>query len=71
MINRKNALKISVVFVVLALALGVLFMGPMAEQPDPGVDVQTPSMQNIPEGTQLRLEVERPPEEADEAPETP
>lgn len=72
MLKQKNVLKVALALAVLAVALGVLIMGPLAERPEPGLDLQTPSMENIPQGTHLKLEVQPldnspPGEVADEA----
>ncbi len=57
MMNKQNAIKAGAVIVLLLLTLGVFVWGPAQQQPDPGPNVRTPSMENIPEGTQLKLEV--------------
>lgn len=59
--NPKNVLKTSAILLVLALILGVFIWGPLSQKaPEPGPAIQTPSMQNIPAGTQLTIEVEPP-----------
>ncbi len=64
MMNKQNAIKVGAVVVLLLLTLGIFVWGPAQEQPDPGPEVHTPSMENIPQGTQLKLDVQ--PEEGSE-----
>ncbi len=66
MMNKQNAIKVGAVVVLLLLTLGIFVWGPAQEKADPGPDVRTPSMENIPQGTQLKLEVQ-PDEGSEEA----
>jgi hypothetical protein len=58
--TKSNTIKIVAALVVLAGVLGVLFLGPLLQDPpDPGPEVNVPSMENIPpSGTHLSIEVQ-------------
>ena len=58
--TKSNTIKIIGVLVVLAAVVGVLVWGPfLSGAPDPGPDVNVPSMENIPpSGTHLTIEVQ-------------
>lgn len=59
--SKSNLIKVSAVLLVLVAVVLVLVLGPLSSgEPDPGPDVNVPSMENIPPSGHLRVEV--PPE---------
>lgn len=57
--SKSNLIKLVAALVVLFAIVGVLFWGPLLEgEPDPGPDIRTPSMENVPpSGTHLTIEI--------------
>jgi hypothetical protein len=61
LMSKSNMIKVAAVLAVLVAVVLVLVLGPLSSgEPDPGPDVNLPSMQNIPPSGHLTVEV--PPE---------